>query len=220
MSILAPFSASAYVFDKDGTLIDTESVWFVSDDRWLRSYGASHTIEEQRNMLGAAADACVRIFQERHAVLPQGEESVATLIQERQIFFQHTRAEMGVRLLPGVQDFINACLHKGVLLAMATNATRENTTAELDVLGWTHLFKVIITADDIDQPKPAPDIYLEAARQTGVDPSQCLAFEDATRGVQSAHAAGMKVVFVCDARFGVDVPPEADLTVGSFVELL
>jgi len=81
-------------------------------------------------------------------------------------------------------------------MAVATGGFRHICHKTLDVLGLRHKFKAIVTAEDVTHGKPSPDIFLEAARQLGVDPKLCLAFEDANLGVQAAEAAGMQVVDV------------------------
>lgn len=220
MPLLDAFAAAAYIFDKDGTLIDTESVWFEAYGQFLAKYGATHTVEIHRTMMGASGADCVRILQAAHPELPQGEEAIAALLAEREACFHRARAEAGVNLLPGVEAFIHDCLRRGIPIAIATSASRMDTEQELHALGWPKLFAAVVTADDVVHPKPAPDIYLEAARRLGVDPARCVAFEDGLRGIQSAAAAGMKVVFVRDARFGAEVPKEAAVTVGSFEELM
>lgn len=220
MSLLDSFSPSAFIFDKDGTLIDTESIWLETYRRWLQTYGESYGVDDHRRMIGSSTSDAVHLLQSKHASLPQGDASLERLFTERTFFFHQTRAEMGVRLLSGVRPFLVMVKQKGIPLAMATNATRENTQIELEMVGLTHFFDVIITADDVTRSKPAPDIYLEVAHRLRMYPAQCLAFEDGIPGIQSAHAAGVPVIFIRDGRFGLAIPPEANATVGSFEELM
>ena len=170
--------------------------------------------------MGAVAIDCVRGLQDRHQDLPQSEAVIPRLIEERDLLFRQVLNEKGVRPMPGVQAFLHHCVEHHIPIAMATSATRENTIMELKAVGWSHLFNVILTADDVTHPKPAPDIYIQAALQLGVKPEQCLAFEDGMRGLESAHAAGIPVVFVRDLRFGIEPPPFIEMTVPSFESLL
>ncbi len=212
-------AAAAYVFDNDGTLVDTETLWIETYNRLLAPYGVTHALAVQRSMMGLSPQACVEAMQRAYPALPQGFEAMETLIQERRRLFQAVRSERGITPLPGVEAFLRKAKQAGTRLAMATSATREDISAQLARLGWQGLFEVMVTADDITHHKPAPDAYLEAARQLGVEPGRCLAFEDAGNGLRSAHAAGMPVVFVRDARFGVEAPVAVEGTVGSFEEL-
>ncbi len=213
-------AVSACVFDNDGTLVDTESVWIEAYVRLLSPYGIEHSMAIHRSMMGLSPRDCVVAMQRAYVGLPQGDDATDELLRERRRLFQETRAEKGIHPLPGVVDFLQAAREQGKHLAMATSATREDITMQLSLLGWKDLFEVVVTADDIKRHKPAPDVYLEAARQLGVEPSRCLAFEDAANGLASAHAAGMSVVFVRDARFQMEAPFEPEVTVGSFEEIL
>lgn len=211
-------AAPAYIFDNDGTLVDTESIWIEAYVRLLSRYGIEHSLAIHRSMMGLSPRDCVLAMQRAYPGLPQGDDATDQLLQERRRLFQEARAEQGIHLLPGVVDFLAAAHQQGKRLAMATSASREDIATQLDLLGWRDRFEVIVTADDIRRHKPAPDVYLEAARQLGVEPSHCLAFEDAANGLLSAKAAGMPVVFVRDARFQMEAPFEPALTVASFME--
>lgn len=213
-------AASAYAFDNDGTLVDTETLWLETYARLLAPYGITHRPDVQRSMMGLSPQACVEALQRAYPALPQGPEAAEALVEDRRRFFHAVRAERGITPLPGVTAFLASAKRAGKRLAMATSATREDISAQLAGLGWQGMFEVVVTADDITHHKPAPDAYLEAARQLGLEPGRCLAFEDAGNGLRSARAAGMPVVFVRDARFRMEAPVEPEATVGSFEELL
>jgi len=113
----------------------------------------------------------------------------------------HHKEELYHRLLPGVRPIeavvsIARAMHGKKPLAVASGGGRKSVHATLTGLGLIHLFDTIVTSEDYKLGKPAPDPYLEAARRLGVDPSECLVFEDTEIGRQSAHAAGMECVLV------------------------
>lgn len=220
MSFFEAFPAKAYIFDKDGTLVDTESIWFEAYTRLLAPYGITHVLEVHRRMMGLAAGECIRLLQAEYPVLPQGEKGTTPLIETMWHHFRLAREEIGVRLMPGVEEMLKACEKQEIPLAIATSATRLDTETELSILGWAKRFQVVVTAEDVARHKPAPDIYVEAARRIGVAPEHCLAFEDGVNGVKSAHAAGMPVIFVRDERFQIDPPEEATKTIASFAEII
>lgn len=217
--VLTGLPKKAYVFDKDGTLVDTESVWFAAYERLLAPYGAVHALAVHRRMMGLSGEDCVRVLQEAYPALPQGVGGLDELLPKRAQAFQVVREERGVHPLPGIPAFLEVCQQVGICLAVATSAARKDAVAEFAALGWTNVFETIVTADDIVHHKPAPDAYLEAARRLDLAPADCLAFEDGLNGLASARAAGMPVVFVRDARFGIEVPFVVP-TVASFEELL
>jgi sugar-phosphatase len=111
-----------------------------------------------------------------------------------------------VKPLPGVRAFLTRFSY--VPKAVATSARRHSATRMLDELGLLDYFKAIVTADDITNGKPAPDIFLLAAERLDVEPTKCVVFEDAYAGVQAARAAGMYVAAITTSR---DEFPDADL---------
>lgn len=219
-ALLEELRLSVFIFDKDGTLIDTETLYFDAFDRLLANYGHHHDHATHATMMGAPGDACLKILRERHADFPQSDEALPSLRSQMLEHLSYIRRERGTRSMPGADDFLKCCRNHGIRMALATSAIRENTERDLRALGWHAYFEAIVTAEDVTRHKPAPDVYLEAARRMNVLPHESLAFEDGPRGVQSAHAAGMPVVFVRDARFGIDPPPEVTHTISSFEDLL
>lgn len=212
--------AKAYIFDNDGTLVDTESIWLEVYRRLLRSHDLEYTPALHRQMIGQSASVCVEMLQHNHPSLPQGVVGTKEIFSERRHLFWLVRSETGVHPRPGACEFLKRAHEKGILLAMATSATREEIELELDLLEWRAFFLATVTADDVKRCKPAPDVYLEAAARLGVEANDCLVFEDAVSGLLSARAAGMQTVFVRDDRFKIAPPFEPACTVASFKELL
>ena len=218
--VLQSLPSGAYIFDKDGTLVDTEVVWVETYRRLLAPYGIVHDLDTHRRMMGTSAVDCIRLLQERHPSFAQGSDAVAALLEDRVRLFYATREEMGVRPMAGAQDFLEMCVARKIPMAVATSASRVDAERELTQLGWHGWFGAIVTADDVTRHKPAPDIFLEAANRLTMNPAACTAFEDGLNGVRSAHAAGMSVVFMRDSRFGITPPSEVALTVEGFGDLL
>lgn len=219
-SFLGSFQNGVFIFDKDGTLIDTESLYFEAFNRFLSRYGVRHDRLTHADMMGAPAVTCLDILRARHAEFPQDVAAYVSLQADIDRHILDVRSERGTRAMPGAQAFLDLCRAERIRLGMATSARRENADRDLRNLGWSSYFEAVVTANDVSCHKPAPDIYLEAAKRMGVEPSACVAVEDGIRGVLSAHAAGMRVIFVGDERFGIVAPPEASLTVGSLWELM
>lgn len=218
-SVFGSLHNLAFVFDKDGTLIDTETIYFKAFDRMLREYACEHDVETHGTMMGASAVHCMEILQARHAGIPQGTSVHALLLASLDRHLECVRGECGLPIMPGSSSLLQKARESGIPIAMATSAKRANAERDLQALGWSKYFQAVVTFDDVTRHKPAPDVFLEAARRLGVEPSRCIAFEDGHRGVKSAHAAGMKVVFIRDKRFGLASAPEAHLTVASLDEL-
>jgi beta-phosphoglucomutase family hydrolase len=177
------------VFDCDGTIADTMPAHYKA---WVQALG-EYNIEFPEalfyEMGGIPTPRIIEILNERHGHNMPVMETV------------HYKEGLFEKLIPQVMpiepivEVIRA--YDGKLpMAVATGGFRHICHKTLDVLGLRNKFKAIVTAEDVTHGKPAPDIFLEAARQLGVEPTLCMAFEDANMGVQAAEAAGMKVVDV------------------------
>jgi beta-phosphoglucomutase len=186
----------AAVFDLDGTLVDNMTF---HGDAWLRAarrLGSDATREQfERVWAGKKAD---EIFGRTLAA-----EEVARLEEEKEADY---RAHYGPRLapMPGLLAFLDRLDAAGVRLAVATAAPRGNRELVLGGLDLLGRFEVVVGTEEVSRGKPAPDLFLAAARRLGVEGARCLAFEDAVNGVRAARAAGMKTVGVLTAE-----PPEA-----------
>jgi HAD superfamily hydrolase (TIGR01509 family) len=218
--ILEALPKGAYVFDNDGVLADTEGKWFEVYMRLLAPYHVVHDLVVHSKMMGQTDRACVLTLQKLHPELPQGEDATEELLLQRGLLIQEIKAESPIAPMPGAVDLVNKAKQQKIPVAMATGTSRVDIDDQIKLLDWDKLFNTVVSGDDIEHSKPAPDIYLEAARRLGVKPEDCVAFEDSISGLTSAHAAGMKTVFVRDPRFQLDAPFEPSLTIASFTELL
>jgi HAD superfamily hydrolase (TIGR01509 family) len=211
---------AAYIFDNDGVLADTEGKWFEVYMRLLAPYRVVHDLLAHSQMMGQTDRACVITLQKIHPELPQGEDATEELLLNRGLLIQEVKVEAPIRPMAGAVDFVNKAKRQNIPVTMATGTARVDIDDQIKLLGWGTLFGAVVSGDDIEHSKPAPDIYLEAARRLGVRPEDCVAFEDSISGLTSAKAAGMKTVFVRDPRFQLDPPFEPSLTIASFTELL
>jgi HAD superfamily hydrolase (TIGR01509 family) len=124
-----------------------------------------------------------------------------------------------LQALPGVHDFIKAARSAGIRLAVATSADEVKLKTNLHEIGLNKtLFDALVNGLEIEHKKPAPDIFLEAARRLGIDPAACIVFEDAVNGVQAGKAAGARCVGVTSSFDAAALKKAgADLTIPSFV---
>jgi beta-phosphoglucomutase family hydrolase len=177
------------VFDCDGTIADTMPAHYQS---WVEALGP-HGVEFPEalfyEMGGIPTPRIVELLNERHG---HSMPVMKTALYKEELF-----EKLIPQILPiePVVDVIRA--YDGKLpMAVATGGMRHICHKTLQTLGLLDRFQAVVTADDVKHGKPAPDIFLEAARQLGVAPNLCLAFEDANLGIQSATAAGMTVIDV------------------------
>jgi HAD superfamily hydrolase (TIGR01509 family) len=191
---------SAIVLDLDGVIVDTEEVW----DRERRAYAAANggtwTATATRDMQGMSSAEWSAYLRDELGAAGEPDEisaAVAALVV--------AEVERELPLLPGAIRAINA-LANAFPLALASSANREVIDAVLDGAGITERFGATVSSEEVQRGKPAPDVYLEAARRLGVDPTECAAVEDSSNGLRSAHAAGMVVVATPNHAF----PPAPD----------
>ena len=208
-------SFKAVVFDLDGVIVDTEEVW----DRERRAYVAAHGGAWRDGATGAmqgmSSAEWSRYLRDELGAEGEPEEisrAVAALVV--------AEVQRELPLLPGAVRAVNA-LAADFTLALASSANREVIDAVLDGAAITERFATTISSEEVERGKPAPDVYLEAARRLGVQAERCAAIEDSHNGIRSAKAAGMRTIAIPNPRFppGDEALAEADVVLGSLDEL-
>lgn len=200
------------VFDCDGLLVDSEPAWGRAEARLLARRGHAYTEADRRATVGRAIDEGVSLFAER---LGLSRDELPSLRSEL-IDLARDEFQAGIALRPGAAELVSS-LRMWMRLGVASNTDR--TLVELALAGTTIAgsFDVIVTGEDVADPKPAPDLYLLACRLLAVRPSDAIAFEDSEAGVLSASAAGLTVVAAPQlAGLSLD---NADFVVDSLAEL-
>ena len=204
----------AVVFDMDGVLVDSEPLHFRAVREILASHHATYTERDNQAFFGATDAELFRILRIIHNLEPGTE---ALVREKTDALVRLIRAEP--RPLPGVPEIPRRLRGQGVPLGLASSSVRPLIDATLDVLGLADCFAAIVSGEELLRGKPAPDVYLLAARRLGVAPAACLAVEDSRNGVLAAKAAGMACVAIpCPATRGQDLS-EADLVLASLEAL-
>jgi HAD superfamily hydrolase (TIGR01509 family) len=190
----------AVVFDLDGVLIDSEAVWDAARREVAESHGGRWSEEVQREMMGMSSTEWSSYMHDRLGVqLPPQEISARVVSRLEQLYRKR------LPLLDGARETVIA-LARVWRLALASSANRPIIELVLDLAGLTQEFAVTVSSEEVARGKPAPDVYLEAARRLEVAPSGCVAVEDSSNGIRSAAAAGMRVIAVPNPEF----PPSPD----------
>lgn len=177
------------IFDCDGTVVDTMPLHYRAWVNVLEKFGIEFSEPLFYSLAGITTPAIVDVLNQKfgHALSP---EDVAHL---KEVAFEELLPQ--AQPIQPVVDVIKQQYGK-LPMAIATGGIRRICTKTLEGAGLLRFFKAIVTADDVVYGKPAPDIFLEAARRIGVRPELCMAFEDGDLGIRSAKAAGMKVLDV------------------------
>ena len=182
----------AVVFDMDGLMLDSERA--LLDCLAQAGSVAGHDLPEDflLSLIGSS-DAMTR-----QAIAGRvGMDAVDALLHDSYARYDGIVAT-GVPHRPGIIELLDTLATHGIPRAVATSTRRPLALRKLETAGLLRYFEHVATSSDVAHPKPAPDIYLLAARELGVDPAQCLALEDSPTGVRAALAAGMHVIQIPD----------------------
>ena len=183
------------LFDLDGTLLDSMSVWDDIDVEYLAGFGFELPSDYQKKIEGLSFKE-VAVYTKQRFGIPDSVEQMMSDWNEMAYEFYRDR----VQLKPGALRLLKALKAAGIPCGIATSNSVELLNAVLDSRNLRDYFNVIVTGSEVEHGKPAPDIYLYAAGRIGLKPSECLVFEDVEAGIRSARDAGMTVCAVYDAR--------------------
>ena len=179
----------ALIFDLDGVVIDSMPTHTLAWERYLESNGIDPANIEAR-MHGKRNDELVRDLFGSHLDERAAFEHGAA---KERLFRELIGVTLEEKLVPGIREFL-AEASKTVPLAVGTNAEPANVEFTLNGAGIRQYFRALVDGSQVARAKPAPDVYLRAAELLGIDPANCIVFEDSPVGIQAARAAGMRVV--------------------------
>jgi HAD superfamily hydrolase (TIGR01509 family) len=182
---------AAVIFDNDGLTLDTEQAWTRAETTLYARHGIAFTMDHKRDLLGTSRAAGIAKL-ERHLGLPGRGEALTRELHDLVV----DELLAGAPPMPGAEALVRALRAAGVPVGLASNSSRALVGQALATSGLNGAFDVVVTADDVPRPKPAPDVYLAAAHALGVAPADCAALEDSHTGVAAARAAGMLVIGV------------------------
>jgi HAD superfamily hydrolase (TIGR01509 family) len=183
---------AAVVFDNDGLLLDTERAWTRAEEKLFARHGRTFTIEHKRELIGTSPTTSAAKLED---ILDRPAGGRALVAELHDLVMEEALA--GVPARAGALELVDALRAAGVPVGVASNSAREFVERVLSVAGLLDSrFDVVVTASDVERPKPAPDLYLAACAALGAEPERAAALEDSAIGVAAAAAAGMYVVAV------------------------
>ena len=202
----------AVIWDLDGVIIDSADAHRRAWQRLAREEGVTFTDADFWATFGKRNDA---ILAELWGPLPA--EQVKALADRKEAYFRELIRETAAPL-PGAMELMRGLHEAGFRQALASSTPTENIELISEVLGLKQYLTELVSGETVPHGKPAPDIFLKAAKELDVDPSVCLVIEDAVAGVEAAHAAGMRCIAVAGNR---DLPGlrKAELMVKSLTEV-
>ncbi|MCM1044488.1 MAG: HAD family phosphatase [Candidatus Gastranaerophilales bacterium] len=187
-------SLRAVLFDMDGTLIDTERYYRIFWPKALAAFGYSMTDEQALSMRSLGRPFAPERLREWFG----GALDYQAVRAKRKELMEEALARDGIRVKPGAEALLALLREKGIPAAVVTATDRERAEHYLAQTGLASYFDRVISATQVREGKPSPDIYLYACGQLGLPPAVCWAVEDSPNGILSAYRAGCKVIMVPD----------------------
>jgi HAD superfamily hydrolase (TIGR01509 family) len=193
-------AADAVIFDLDGVLLDSEQRWNEAKQRLVRAAGGHWLDDAPTAMMGMSSPEWSAYMRDE-----LGVPLDSAAINGEVVGLMEQGYARELPLLPGAREAV-AALAQHWPLGLASSSNREIIDLVLGLAGFDGAFDVTISSEEVARGKPAPDVYLEAARRLGIAPGRCVAIEDSANGLRAADAAGMTVVAVPNPHY----PPGAD----------
>jgi HAD superfamily hydrolase (TIGR01509 family) len=205
----------AVVFDLDGLLLDTEQVWDEVREALTRERGGRWHEGAQADMMGMSSTEWSRYMHDELGLSEPAEE-INRLVVER----MQERYRGGLPLIEGAVEAVRR-IGAHWPLGLASSSNRPLIDLVLAEMGVADLFRATVSSEEVERGKPAPDVYVEAARRLGVRTQDAVAIEDSANGIRSAKAAGMRVIAIPNPHFPPpeDVLAKADVVLDSLAEL-
>jgi HAD superfamily hydrolase (TIGR01509 family) len=189
---MPPSLPAAVVFDNDGLLLDTESVWTRAEEDLFELRGTEFTPADKRELVGTSAEIAGGILERR-----LGEPGRAAELIEELNELVVAELEHGVEAMIGARELLERLRERGTPIGLVSNSPLRFVQRSIEIVGFEGLFDIVLSAHEVAAPKPAPDPYLEACRRLGVEPGpNVIALEDSPTGVAAARAAGLTVIGV------------------------
>jgi HAD superfamily hydrolase (TIGR01509 family) len=206
---------AAVIFDLDGVLLDSEQVWNRAKEELVHERGGRWRDQAPRDMMGMSSPEWSAYLRDELGVdLEPGEISDDVVARLERIYRE------SLPVLDGAAEAVERLAARWPL-GLASSSNREIIDLFLELSGLAERFAVTLSSEEVARGKPAPDVYLEAARRLGAEPARCAAIEDSANGIRAARAAGMRVLALPNPHYPPDPEAlaEADELIGSLHEL-
>jgi HAD superfamily hydrolase (TIGR01509 family) len=190
----------AVIFDLDGVLVDSETIWNEARREVTEESGGTWQADAQRAMMGLSSVEWSRYMHDELGVQLSPDTISATVVERVERLYRER-----LPLLPGSREAVTTLAARWPL-AIASSANLSIIALVLELAGLAGCFEAAVSSEEVARGKPAPDVYVEAARRIGRDPAACAAVEDSANGLRAAVAAGMRVIAIPNRAF----PPDAE----------
>ena len=206
----ASSSFKGVIFDMDGTLIESTEADYKAWERVFNDYNKTLSFSDYVPLLGVrSADVIV------YHLGISDEEDVKRILREKFDYFVEYINENPIKVVADAEIFIKSLAASSLKIGLATSSRKEKMQLVLEQLNFLQYFDVIVTGEEVENSKPAPDIFLKAAERLGLSPAECVVFEDGPVGVAAAKSANIKCVAIT-ATHPADKLQNADITIDTY----
>ncbi len=200
----------------DGVLVDTEPFHVQTEKRMFRKMNLEISDEEHAGYMGTATDVMWKqIFSKRNLTLDIAEMTERTIQEGLPYFYSLEKIEP----MPGLVDLLEKLKSKNFPMAVASSSDNETIRVILEKSGLRKYFRYAVSSSEVGKSKPEPDVFLHAAKLLGVEPENCVVFEDSKNGIKAAKAAGMFCIAYSGANSGEQDRSLADYHINNYNEL-
>lgn len=203
----------ACIFDLDGVIVDTAIYHYKAWKRLANSMGFDFTEHQNEQLKGVSRVRSLELILGWGGITKTAAEQEALATQKNTWYVDMISHMQPDEILPGAREFVQACRDAGIKTALGSAS--KNSTMILEKINMVSLFDAVIDGNKVSKAKPDPEVFLKGAEAVGVNPAQCVVFEDAIAGIEAALAGGMKAVGIGSA----DVLGEADLVISGLNEM-
>lgn len=189
------------MFDMDGVLVETESLWDEVRHGLVRDWGGAYPQGTARAIMGMSSTEWSAYLERELGVPRPAREISAEVVRRLRIRFAEE-----LPVIPGAVEAVHALSEAGFAIGLASSSNRELIDDMLERTGLAATIRVSVSSEEVARGKPAPDVYLAATAALGCTPPTCVAVEDSSNGLRAAHAAGLRVIAVPNR----DFPPAAE----------
>ena len=205
----------AILFDMDGVLVDSSRYIQHAFNVVLQDSGVQLSTEQFKKYLGQSLKDKLRLWKQDYGIKDYDVEEFSREAGKIELDLMKKDLQCNYAL----HAFLKEAKEHGLKLAVATSSLRWRAEKIVEMLGIQHYFSALVTAEDAENHKPAPDLFLEAARQLGVNPAYCVVFEDAVKGIEAARKGGMRCVAVKTEFHSMEELEKADIIITDFSEI-
>ncbi|CAM3274211.1 MULTISPECIES: HAD family hydrolase [Paenibacillus] len=205
----------AFIFDMDGVIIDSEPLHFEVDIQVMKDFGAAITQEQLEKYVGMTNPEMWKLIREEY----QLQRTVSEIIDYQLSNKIKILTAREMEPIDGIRELLADLKASGIPVGIASSSPPVFIQAVLDKFGLLDAFNCIVSGEEVDRGKPAPDVYLKAAELLGAEPASCMVLEDARHGIAAAKAAGMQCIGFVNPNSGNQDLSAADYVVRSIAEV-